>query len=178
MVASPATGGEPRSGGRALGDSLRVLAAAAAGRAGLVLEDVSVTSAGRRRVVRVIVDLPEDAEGGVPMDAVAEASQALSAALDDSDVLGSAPYVLEVSSPGVDRPLTERRHFARARGRLVRLVLRDGTTVTGRLTEVSADDVVLDDALRVRLDDIARGQVEIEFNGPPGVDLPALDEEA
>jgi len=164
VVASPAAG------------ELKDLAAAAAAGAGLVVEDVTVSPAGRRRVLRVIVDLPEDVSGGVPMDAISQAARALSAALDGSDVMGGAPYVLEVSSPGVDRPLMERRHYARARGRLVRLVLRDGTTVSGRLGEVGDADVVLDDGGRsVALADIARGKVEVEFN-PPGADLPDDDE--
>ncbi len=159
-------------------ERVRALAATAAESAGLVLEDVTVTPMGRRRVLRVVVDLPEDRSGGVPMDAVATASQALSAALDGSDVMGGAPYVLEVSSPGVDRPLTQRRHFVRNRGRLVRLVLRDGSTVTGRLAEAGADDVTLDDGRTVALADVARAHVEVEFN-PPGhddADLATLDE--
>src|SRR3954451_21966512 len=85
--------------------------------AGYDLEDVSVTAAGRRSVVRVIVDR----DGGVDLDAVAEVSRALSAGLDESDVMGEAPYVLEVSSPGVDRALTEPRHWRRAIGRRVRV---------------------------------------------------------
>src|SRR3954469_15410284 len=124
--------------------AVRRLAGESADAAGLVLEDVSVQAAGRRRIVRVIVDLPGDATGGVPMEAVATVSQLLSQRLDDSDAMGGAPYVLEVTSPGVDRPLTERRHWLRARGRLVRVTLRDGGTHTGRLTEVTDDAVVVD----------------------------------
>ena len=143
-------------------DGVRALAGAAADRAGLVLEDVTITPAGRRRVLRVIVDLPADRSGGVPLEAVAEASQALSAALDDSDVMGGAPYVLEVSSPGVDRPLTERRHWSRARGRLVTARLADGTEATGRL--VAVDDAGVDlGGRRLAWADLARGRVEIEF---------------
>src|SRR3954447_12280392 len=102
---------------------------------GLVVEDVAVQAAGRRRVVRVVVDLPDDALGGVPMDAVAAVSQVLSQRLDETGAMGGSAYVLEVSSPGVDRPLTQRRHWLRARGRLVRVALRDGGTHPGRLTE-------------------------------------------
>ena len=87
--------------------------------AGLVLEGVIITPAGKRRVVRVVVDLPEDRTGSLDLDAVAEVSRSVSDALDGSDVLGGSPYVLEVGTPGVDRPLTERRHWSRARGRLV-----------------------------------------------------------
>src|ERR671928_564495 len=120
-------------------DAVRGLAAEAASASGLVLEDVAVTAAGRRRVVRVVVDLPDDALGGVPMDAVAAVSQALSQRLDDTDAMGGAPYTLEVSSPGVDRPLAQRRHWARARTRLVRATLRDGGSRTGRRPEGDDD---------------------------------------
>ena len=155
-------------------DAVRGLASDAAGAAGLVLEDVAVQSAGRRRIVRVVVDLPEDAVGGVPMDAVATVSQLLSQRLDDSDAMGGTPYVLEVTSPGVDRPLTERRHWLRARGRLVRVTLRDGRTHSGRLTEVTDDGVVVD-GRTVVWDDVARGRVEVEFNRPDA-DQPGEDD--
>jgi ribosome maturation factor RimP len=154
-------------------DAVRGLASDAAGAAGLVLEDVAVQSAGRRRIVRVVVDLPDDALGGVPMESVATVSQLLSQRLDDADAMGGAPYVLEVTSPGVDRPLTERRHWLRARGRLVRVTLRAGGTHTGRLTEVTDEGVVVD-GRTVVWDDAARGRVEVEFNRPdaeqPGAD--------
>jgi ribosome maturation factor RimP len=144
-------------------DAVRGLADEAASAWGLVVEVVAVQAAGRRRVVRVVVDLPDDALGGVPMDAVAAVSQALSQRLDDTDAMGGTPYTLEVSSPGVDRPLSERRHWARARGRLVRAALRDGGSRTGRLTEVDDDGLVLDGA-RLPWADVARGKVEVEFS--------------
>lgn len=149
----------------AVADAVRGLASDAAGAAGLVLEDVAVQSAGRRRIVRVVVDLPDDAVGGVPMDAVATVSQLLSQRLDDSDAMGGAPYVLEVTSPGVDRPLTQRRHWLRARGRLVRVTLREGGAQRGRLTGVTDDGVVVE-GRTVVWDHVARGRVEVEFNRP------------
>lgn len=102
----------------------------------LVLDEVSVTVAGRRSVVRVIVDRAGDEPGDLDMDAVATASTAVSEALDASDVLGETPYTLEVSSPGVDRPLTTPRHWSRNRGRLVRAVLADGGEVMLRVVSV------------------------------------------
>ncbi|MFP5346784.1 MAG: ribosome maturation factor RimP [Actinomycetes bacterium] len=138
--------------------------------AGLVLENVTVTPAGRRRVVRVVVDLPEDATGALDLDCVAEVSRAVSDALDASDALGATPYVLEVSSPGVDRPLTERRHWARARGRLVRVpLLADGgqAELTGRVVGVDDAGVTFEvDGVPhvVGWQDLGRGQVQVEFS--------------
>jgi len=157
-------------------DAVRGLAGEAAGAAGLVLEDVAVQSAGRRRIVRVVVDLPDDALGGVPMDAVATVSQLLSQRLDDSDAMGGTPYVLEVTSPGVDRPLTERRHWLRARGRLVRVTLRDGGALTGRLTDAGDEGLVVD-GRPVVWDDVTRGRVEVEFNRPDDAQPAELDDE-
>lgn len=149
-------------------DGVRALAVPIAEQRGLVVEDVAVVPAGRRQVLRVIVDLPEEETGGVPMDAVADASRALSDALDASDVMGAGGYVLEVSSPGVDRPLTARRHWARARDRLVAVAVRDGGSVTGRLAEVDDDGLRFSDGRRLGWADVVRGRVEVEFNRPPG----------
>ena len=148
--------------------------------AGYVLEQLSVTAAGRRRVVRVVVDLREDAEGALELDDVAALAHAVSAALDASGAMGEAPYVLEVTSPGVDRPLTERRHWARARGRLVRAVLADGSTATGRVAGVSDAGVLLDVEMSERLlpwEALRRGTVEVEFSRPAAPDEGEGDEE-
>lgn len=157
-------------------DGVRSLAESAAARAGLVLESITVSPAGRRRVLRVVVDLPDDRLGGVPMDAVTLASQELSAALDASAVMGTAPYVLEVSSPGADRALTEPRHWRRSRGRLVQARLADGTSLTGRLIAVSEAGVLIDQA-EVGWDRVVRGRVEIEFSRPGEPDNPDPDED-
>lgn len=162
-------------------DRVRALLGPVVDGAGLVLEDVTVTPAGRRRVLRVVVDLPEDAEGGVAMDAVAQVSRAVSDALDASDVLGGSPYVLEVTSPGVDRPLTQPRHWARARGRLVRAEVRVGTgtgSLTGRVTGVGDAGVTFSGAdgdSTVPWPDLLRGRVDVEFNRPDASD--EIDEE-
>jgi ribosome maturation factor RimP len=158
-------------------DGVRALVEPLARAAGLVIEGITVTPAGRRRVLRVIVDLPEDCTGGVPMEAVGAASQAISAALDDSPVMGGQPYVLEVSSPGADRPLTERRHWLRARGRLVQLIPPAGAKPpwsdaesVGRLTAVTEAGLVLDGAREVSWQNVASGRVEIEFGHPADFD--------
>ncbi len=137
--------------------------------AGVDLEDVEVVAAGKRRLVRVLVDK----DGGVTLDDVALVSQRISAVLDDSAadaVLGSAGYVLEVSSPGVDRPLTAPRHWRRARGRLVRVVLVDGGELVGRVEQADDGGVRLapDDpkaeARDLRFDEIKSARVQVEFN--------------
>ena len=173
--------------------------------ADLALEEVSVTTAGRRQVVRVVVDRAGDEPGDLDLDAVAAASTAVSEALDESGVLGEAPYTLEVSSPGVDRPLTTPRHWSRARGRLVRAVLTDGTALLVRV--VSVDEAGVHGTLEPQMvkgkpprakdvgaprdlawADLVRGEVQVEFRRPgedvedlvadPGADdeLDELDE--
>ena len=161
---------------RRVRDAVEPLIAAA----GLYLEDVEVTSAGARSVVRIVVDLQEDAVGGLDLDRVAAISREIATALDGSDAV-AGELTLEVSSPGVSRPLTERRHFTRARGRLVTLRLRDGSSFTARLLDVdrSTGDTVLvlvpetpggrgrptvhGEPVRARLDAVRDGRVEVEL---------------
>lgn len=131
---------------------------------GLVLEDVGIRSAGGRRLVRVTVDLP-DGPGGVGSDALAQVSRAVSAALDDADPV-SGPYLLEVSTPGTDRPLTQPRHYRRAVGRLVDLRTTTGERLHGRLAGADADAVVLNvrhGERRVPFADLAEGRVRVEL---------------
>ena len=162
-------------------DRVHAVVEPAVAASGLVLEGVTVTPAGRRRVVRVVVDLPDDALGSLDLDQVAVVSRAVSAALDADDrVLGSAEYVLEVSTPGVDRPLTERRHWSRARTRLVAVAVAGGAEVTGRVVSVGDDGVVLDVAGAERLvawADLGTGRVQVEFNRPGAAADEADDEE-
>lgn len=106
--------------------------------AGLLLEDLEVVRAGARSVVRVVVDV-DDADAELDLDRVGEVTRVVSDALDASDAV-HGHYTLEVSSPGVDRPLTQPRHWRRATGRLVVLERTDGTSVRGRLREVGAGD--------------------------------------
>lgn len=138
------------------------------------LEGIKVASAGRRRVLRVIVD----ADGGVSLDEIAEVSREISACLDAKDAMGDAPYTLEVSSPGVDRPLTQPRHWRRAAGRLVVVPLtgqdhdpqRDAPAgpvpTPARVISADQDGVVLeiDGARRtVGYGDLGPGRVQVEF---------------
>lgn len=150
---------------------------------GLVVEDVTVNQAGKRRLVRVLVDTDlagldaADVSSAVPplsLDDIADATRAVSSELDESDVMGSAPYVLEVSSPGVGRPLRSRDDFRRQVGRLVE-VAHEGGTVTGRLAEVHPDHLVLDVPATkkvasrretVGLESVHQGTVQVEFKRP------------
>ena len=108
-----------------------------------------------------------DRDGGLGLDTVAAVSTAVSKALDDSDVMGGAPYVLEVTSPGVDRPLTEPRHWRRNLTRLVTVSTAEATTLEGRLTEVDDEGIGVDvDGAVTRLpwDRVSSGRVRVEFN--------------
>jgi len=137
--------------------------------AGLDLESVKVAAAGRRRLLRVVVD----ADRRPSLDDIAELSRSLSKELDESGVMGEAAYTLEVSSPGVDRPLTEPRHWRRVQGRLVRVPLAPGApghagTIEGRVITAGPGGVILDVAGRQRefgYQELGPGQVQVEFGG-------------
>jgi ribosome maturation factor RimP len=132
---------------------------------GYDLEALSVMAAGRRRLVKIVID----SDLGVDLDDVARISSEVSRALDDADAMGETPYVLEVTSPGVDRPLTLERHWRRAASRLVKVTLIDGDSITGRVAstnETSATLVNDDDATSVNIAfaDVEKAVVQIEFN--------------
>jgi ribosome maturation factor RimP len=147
-------------------DAVREVVGPVVEAAELHLEEVTVTRAGSKSVVRITIDLPDDAVGSLDSDALGEASRAISAALDVDDVVAGA-YTLEISTPGTSRPLTELRHFKRARTRLVTLKMLDGSQVEGRLTDVlddgDGDVLVLDDDRRIPVRDVRRGKVEVEL---------------
>lgn len=130
---------------------------------GLDLEGLDLSKAGKRSVLRVAVDK----DGGVDMDDIAEATKAVSAVLDESDLMGQTPFTLEVTSPGVDRPLTLPRHWRRNLTRLVRIDLRgDEEPVLGRI--VATDDhgatLDVDGAERsIAYDEVAKAKIQIEF---------------
>ncbi|MEW1698664.1 MULTISPECIES: ribosome maturation factor RimP [unclassified Streptomyces] len=135
----------------------------------LDLEEIEVSRAGRRGLVRIVVDSDE----GVELDTCAELSRAISEKLDETDVMGEGEYVLEVSSPGADRPLTEHRHYVRATGRLVKLQLAEDGELVARILAVDEDGLDLEvpgvkgrkpTARRVGFADVVRARVEIEFN--------------
>ena len=130
---------------------------------GLDLEAVEITPAGKRRVLRIAVDK----DGGLDLDDVAAATRALNGVLDDSEAMGEQPYTLEVTSRGVDRPLTLPRHWRRNHDRLVKVTLTEGETVTGRIAgyDDEAATLTVDGAERVvPYASIAKALVQIEFN--------------
>ena len=129
---------------------------------GMDLESVRVSAAGRRRLLRVVVD----SDRGVSLDDAAAVSRELSSVLDRLEVMGDFPYTLEVSSPGVDRPLTEPRHWQRAVNRLVTVALTQGETLTGRIVQADAEGVILDTEgvqSRFLYDVLGVGAIQVEF---------------
>lgn len=187
--------GTARAGAAADAQRLAGLLEPAVTALGLDLEGVRVTSAGRRRLVRVVVD----GDGGVSLDDIEQVSREISAVLDQAGAMGEAPYTLEVSSPGVDRPLTEPRHWRRAAGRLVAAPLAaqppapDGpdaaagpagpagpASVHGRVRQADASGVTLDvqgDSRRFSYGDLGPGRIQIEFARLDDVPDDGADEE-
>jgi ribosome maturation factor RimP len=137
-------------------------------RAGYEIEDVVIDERSQPPRITVIAD----GDTALDLDTVAELSRSASNLLDAKrDIDGT--YVLEVSSPGVDRPLTSEKHFRRAQGRKVELTLIDGTEVTGRVGETR--DGVLNVVVRdgrdwkvrpITLEDLAKAIVQVEFSQP------------
>ncbi|MEE3750255.1 ribosome maturation factor RimP [Mycobacterium intracellulare] len=142
-------------------------------RAGYEIEDVVIDARTHPPRITVIAD----GDDGLDLDTAATLSRSASALLDRLDTIGDH-YVLEVSSPGVDRPLTCAKHFRRARGRKVDVTLSDGSTLTGRVGETNEDAVALvvragrDWAIReISLDDVVKAVVQVEFSPPAPAEL-------
>jgi ribosome maturation factor RimP len=155
----------------ALKDQVSELISPALHQAGYFLEDVNIVSPGQHRIVTVIVD----GESGLNLDQVTVASKLVSELLDAASFMGETPFTLEVTSPGIDRPLTLPRHFAKNADRLLKVTKNDGVVVTGRIRSNTEIDVTLEVAekkevkeVTVALADIKRATVEIEFNRKDG----------
>lgn len=150
---------------------------------GARVEDLTVTPAGKRRIVRVLVDRDLDAlsladETSVieplDLDTVGELTRVISDRLDETDAMGEQPYVLEVSSPGVDRPLTQARHYRRNVGRLITATHAEHGELTGHLTRAGADDFDLlvasgkgePTTTTLSYADCSKSKVNVEFNRP------------
>jgi ribosome maturation factor RimP len=134
--------------------------------AGYFLEDVHIASPGNRRVVTVVVD----GKVNLNLDEVTAVTKAISSILDV--LMDDSPFTLEVSSPGVDRPLTLPRHWQKNVTRLVRSVMVNGEEITGRVDAVHEESVCVitegDHRVELPYVEIKRAQVEIEFNRKDG----------
>jgi ribosome maturation factor RimP len=141
--------------------------------AGFELDQLDVRAAGRRHTVKVVVDSDE----GVDLDDIARLSRAVAAELDQQEHLIGGSYTLEVTSPGVDRPLTGARHWRRAHLRQVAVRTHDGAEFTGRAGPAGVDAVTLlvDGKLReLRYADVAHAGVQVEFRPAPGAEVALL----
>ena len=155
----------------ALKDQISEYITPALHKAGYFLEDVNLVSPGRHRIVTVIVD----GESALNLDQVTVASKLVSELLDEATFMGETPFTLEVTSPGIDRPLTLPRHFAKNVDRLLKVTKTDGVVVTGRILANTDNDLTLSVTEKkdvkevvISLADIKRAQVEIEFNRKEG----------
>jgi ribosome maturation factor RimP len=160
-----------------LASRLQPIVAEAVTAAGFDLDSFEVQQAGRRQLVKVVVD----ADDGIGLDEVAEVSRAVAAALDENEHVLASAYTLEVTSPGLDRPLTQQRHWRRARFRLVKITPVEGAAFLGRVGHAGEDAarVLEGGKIRdVRYADVAKAVMEIEFKQPPAEDLKLLDDDA
>jgi ribosome maturation factor RimP len=123
-----------------------------------LIEDLAVTAAGKRRLVTVLVDHPTRF---LTLDEVTVLSRLISERLDQVELMGDAPFTLEVSSPGVDRPLTKDWQWKKNVGRLVKVVRTDGQVISGRIEGFEANPLI--DGEEIPLDSIKRATIEIEF---------------
>jgi ribosome maturation factor RimP len=151
----------------ALKDQISELVTPAVSDLGFYLEDVHVATPGSHRIVTCIVD----GDASLNLDQVTSVSRVISELLDEAVFMGETPFTLEVTSPGVDRPLTQPRHFAKNADRLLKIVKVDGSEVSGRILSNTDHSVTLTVTLKkevteqtVPLADIKRAVVEIEFN--------------
>ena len=151
----------------ALKDQISELVTPAVSDQGFYLEDVHVATPGSHRIVTCIVD----GDASLNLDQVTTVSRVISELLDEAAFMGETPFTLEVTSPGVDRPLTQPRHFAKNVDRLLKIIKLDGSEVTGRILSNTDQDVTLTVTVKkesieqtVSLSEIKRAVVEIEFN--------------
>jgi ribosome maturation factor RimP len=151
----------------ALKDQISELVTPAVSDLGFYLEDVHIATPGSHRIVTCIVD----GDASLNLDQVTSVSRVISELLDEAAFMGETPFTLEVTSPGVDRPLTQPRHFAKNVDRLLKVIKLDGSEITGRILSNTDHDVTLTISVKketteqtVPLADIKRAVVEIEFN--------------
>ena len=145
-------------------NNLTELLTPAVTRAGFVLEEVTVTPVGKRRLIAVVVDC-EDRNPS--LDEVTVVSKEVSAILDNYTQMGEMPFTLEVTTPGIDRPLTLGRHWKKNIGRLVKITPKAGEKYIGRIASVKDDAVTIEmkgKESEISFAEISRAQIEVEFN--------------
>ena len=125
---------------------------------GFYLEDVTIISAGRRSMLTVIVD----GDTHLSLDQVTSATKAIGEIVESIQSLGETPFTLEVTSPGLDRPLTKVRHWQKNINRLIKVVLLDGSEIKGRIKDVNEVSATVDEK-NINYSDIKRATLEIEF---------------
>ena len=125
---------------------------------GFYLEDITITTAGKRSMLTVIVD----SDTHLSLDQVTAATKAIGELVENIQSLGDSPFTLEVTSPGIDRPLTKPRHWRKNLDRLVKIVLQDGKEVKGRIKDASELSATVDQQV-ILFTDIKRATLEIEF---------------
>ncbi|MCL2653386.1 MAG: ribosome maturation factor RimP [Propionibacteriaceae bacterium] len=162
--------------------SLHTLLAPVVATLRLEIDHIEVLRVSGREVVRVFLDGDGPEGHGPDLDQIAAATKAISHELDEADT-GQQPFVLEVSTRGVDAPLQTPAHFRRNISRLVRVTLKSGDVETARITAVTDDGVELTPdegdakAKVVPFDAIASAKVQIEFRDKPGAGDVAAEEE-
>lgn len=165
----------------ALADQLRGVLEPVVLEAGLEIDAIEVRTAGRRHAVKLVVDLPESSTAtGIDLDVIARLSRTAAAELDPHEHLIEGSYSLEVTSPGVDRPLTRPRHWQRNLLRLARITLVGGDTLEARIGRAGEDRVeVAVPGRRPELREIAyaeieNAQVQVEFKAAPADEVALL----
>ncbi|MGB3440909.1 MAG: ribosome maturation factor RimP [Actinophytocola sp.] len=166
-------GQRQRAGGA--GEELEPVVADAVARAGFELEELQVHQAGRKQLVKVIVD----GDDGIGLDQVAEVARAVSEALDTREEVLAGAYTLEVTSPGLDRPLTKPRHWRRARLRKVAVRQADAKFLArvGAAADDSVELLVDGQLRRVAYPEIEHAVIEVEFKEPPAAEIAQLTHE-
>ena len=125
---------------------------------GFYLEDLTITSAGRRSMLTVIVD----SDTHLSLDQVTAATKAITEIVEGIQSLGQTPFTLEVTSPGLDRPLSKPRHWHKNIDRLVKVVLLDGTEISGRIKSSDQESAQVDDK-SIIFSQVKRATLEVEF---------------
>jgi ribosome maturation factor RimP len=125
---------------------------------GFYVEDIAITSAGKRSMLTVIVD----GDTHLSLDQVTVATKAISEIVENLPTLGNNPFTLEVTSPGLDRPLTKPRHWQKNKDRLIKIILNDGKEITGRIKDSTQSAVTVDEQV-INFADMKRATLEIEF---------------